>query len=194
MQTPQKRKWKNYTTAPVVTEWSPFPRLIGKGLSTDHACLWSSIAMSTWGHDDQVRTRCQILVHLTCTETRFQKCSQSGKNGSKHPMLSISMTHNVISCKNSKETLNKSKLVIKIISALRLRNHQKYHKTKLCTQSRFAKKKIYRYSIFLCYLMNPHEQTVQNMCERVIEGVKGQIRGGRSWSSFREKKLFLRCN
>ena len=59
-QTPQKGKWKNDTTALVVTEWSPFPRLIGKGLSTDHACLWSSIAMSTWGHEDQVRTRCQI--------------------------------------------------------------------------------------------------------------------------------------
>ena len=81
------------------------------------------------------------------------------------------MTHNVISCKNSKETLNKSKLLIEVISALRLRNHQKYHKTKLCTQSRFAKKIFYRYSIFLCYLMNPHVQTVQNICQRVIEGV-----------------------
>ena len=29
-------------------------------------------------------------VQLSCTETQFQKCSQSGKNGSKHPMLSIS--------------------------------------------------------------------------------------------------------
>ena len=46
---------------------------------------------------------------LSCTETRFQKCSQSGKNGSKHPMLYISMAHNVISCKKSKKTLKKSK-------------------------------------------------------------------------------------
>ena len=27
-------------------------------------------------------------AQLRPTETRFQKCSQSGKNGSKHPMLS----------------------------------------------------------------------------------------------------------
>ena len=44
-------------------------------------------------------------AQLSSTETRFQKCSQSGKNGSKHPMLSISMAYNVISCKKLKETL-----------------------------------------------------------------------------------------
>merc|ERR1711936_862108 len=33
-------------------------------------------------------------AQLRPTETRFQKCSQSGKNGSKHPMLSISMAYN----------------------------------------------------------------------------------------------------
>ena len=44
-------------------------------------------------------------ARLSYTETRFQKCSQIGKNGSKFPMLSISMAHNVISCKKSKETL-----------------------------------------------------------------------------------------
>ena len=38
-------------------------------------------------------------VQLVLTETRIQKYSQSGKNGSKHPMLSISMAYNVISCK-----------------------------------------------------------------------------------------------
>ena len=37
-------------------------------------------------------------AQLSCTETRFQKCSQNGKNGSEHPMLSISMAYNVISC------------------------------------------------------------------------------------------------
>ena len=47
-------------------------------------CLW-------WG----VRSD----VQLSCTETRLQKCSQSGKNGSKHPILAISMAYNVISCK-----------------------------------------------------------------------------------------------
>ena len=44
-------------------------------------------------------------AQLSCTETRFQKCSQSGKNGYKHPMLSISLAYNVNSCKKSKETL-----------------------------------------------------------------------------------------
>ena len=52
-------------------------------------------------------------VQLSCTETRFQKCSQSAKNGSKHPMLSISMAYNVSSCKKKmKETLKKSKSLI----------------------------------------------------------------------------------
>ena len=36
-------------------------------------------------------------------DTRFQKCSQSGKNGSKNPMISISMAYNVISCQKVAE-------------------------------------------------------------------------------------------
>ena len=36
-------------------------------------------------------------AQLSCTETWFQKCSQNGKNSSKHPMLSLSMVYNVIS-------------------------------------------------------------------------------------------------
>ena len=48
-------------------------------------------------------------VQLSCTETRFQKCFQVGKNGSKDPILSISMAYNVITCKKSKETLKISK-------------------------------------------------------------------------------------
>ena len=52
-------------------------------------------------------------AQLSSTETRYQKCSQSGKNGSKHPMLSISMAYNVISSKKkTKETLKKSKSLI----------------------------------------------------------------------------------
>ena len=48
---------------------------------------------------------------LSCTETWFQKWSQNGKNGSKHPMLSICMAYNVILCKKkSKETLRKIKV------------------------------------------------------------------------------------
>ena len=49
-------------------------------------------------------------AQLNSTETRFQKCSQSGNNGSKHPILSISVAYNVISCKKSKETLKKIKI------------------------------------------------------------------------------------
>ena len=47
-------------------------------------------------------------AQLSSTETRFQKCSQSGKNGSKHPMLSISMAFNVISCKKSRKKHSKT--------------------------------------------------------------------------------------
>ena len=49
-------------------------------------------------------------VQLSCTETRFQKCSQSGKNGSKHPMLSISMAYNMISCKKVERNTQKIKI------------------------------------------------------------------------------------
>ena len=41
---------------------------------------------------------------------RFQKCSQSGKNGSNHPMLSISMAFNVISCKKVERNTQKLKI------------------------------------------------------------------------------------
>ena len=34
----------------------------------------------------RLRRGVRFGVQLSCTETRFQKCSQSGKNGSKHPM------------------------------------------------------------------------------------------------------------
>ena len=49
-------------------------------------------------------------AQLRSTETRFQKCSQSGKNGSKHPMLSISMAYNVISCKKVERNTQKLKI------------------------------------------------------------------------------------
>ena len=47
---------------------------------------------------------------LSCSEIRFQKCSQSGKKGSKHPMLSISMAFNVISCKKVERNTQKLKI------------------------------------------------------------------------------------
>ena len=49
-------------------------------------------------------------VQLSCTGTLFQKCSQSGKNGSKHPMLPISMAYNVISCKKVERNTQKLKI------------------------------------------------------------------------------------
>ena len=49
-------------------------------------------------------------AQLSCTENRFQKCSQSGKNGSKHPMLSISMGNNVISCKKTRKKHSKNQI------------------------------------------------------------------------------------
>ena len=58
-------------------------------------------------------TRSQIWIQLSCTETRFQKCSHRGKNGSEHPMLSIYMAYNVISCKqiqrNTQKNQNRSR-------------------------------------------------------------------------------------
>ena len=68
--------------------------------------VWSlptnSLTISLWRG---VRSDAQ----LSSTETRFQKCSQSGKNGSKHPMLSISMAYNVISCKKVERNTQKLK-------------------------------------------------------------------------------------
>ena len=49
-------------------------------------------------------------AQLSCTEPRFQKYSQSGKNGSKHPMLSISIAYNVISCKKIERNTQKIKI------------------------------------------------------------------------------------
>ena len=57
-----------------------------------------------------VRRGVRSDAQLSPTETRFQKCSQSGKNGSKHPMLSISMAFNVISCKKVERNTQKLKI------------------------------------------------------------------------------------
>ena len=57
-------------------------------------------------------------AQLSSTETRFQKCSQSGKNGSKHPMLSTSMADNVISYKKIKRNTQKNKNAVEWFSFL----------------------------------------------------------------------------
>ena len=57
-----------------------------------------------------VRRSVRSDAQLSCTETRFQKFSQSGKNGSKHPMSSLSMAYNVISCKKVERNTQKLKI------------------------------------------------------------------------------------
>ena len=78
-------------------------------------------------------------VQLSCTETRFQNCSLSGKNGSKHPMLSISKAHNVISCKQNpkKHSKNQNRRFYYVNLAPELRNDEKLPKKRI-TQSRFT--------------------------------------------------------
>ena len=58
---------------------------------------------------NSVRRGVRSDAQLSSTETRFQKCSQSGKNGSKHPMLSTSMADNVISYTKIKRNTKKNK-------------------------------------------------------------------------------------
>ena len=73
-------------------------------------------------------TRCQIWGTIELHRTLFQKCSHSGINGSKHPMLSISMAYDVISCKK----IQRKKCWLSYInSAPGLRNYQKYPKKTL---------------------------------------------------------------
>ena len=64
--------------------------------------------------------RSGVQLSCTLTETQFQKCSQGGKNGSKPPILSISMAYNVIS-----HSKNRNRLFYYANSAPELRNHQK---------------------------------------------------------------------
>ena len=56
-----------------------------------------------------VRRSVRSTLHFSPKNLQMSKCSQSGKNGSKHPMLFISTAYNVISYKKSKEALKKSK-------------------------------------------------------------------------------------
>ena len=88
-------------------------------------------------------------AQLSCTETRFQKCSQSGKNGSKHPMLSISMADNVISYKKNqkKRSKNQNRWFYNVNSVPKLRNDQKSQK-KNGLFNRNLLNFLYKYGIF----------------------------------------------
>merc|ERR1711884_498639 len=114
-------------------------------------------------------------AQLSSTETRFQKCSQSGKNGSKHPMLSISMAYNVISCKKSKETVKKSKsLILQCKFGSRAEKLPKIAKKtdhSIAIYSIFCIGMVY----FGCLQVNPHIQAVQNMCEGKEIGINNSM-------------------
>ena len=62
------------------------------------------------GIEEYIRRGVRSGVQLSCTETRYQKWPQSGKNGSKHIMLSISITYNVISSKKIQRNTQKIKI------------------------------------------------------------------------------------
>ena len=82
-----------------------------KGLNVQNFCKMAVDIFYNffWGYDI-LRRGVRSDAQLSSTETRFQKCSQSGKNGSKHPMLSISMAFNVISCKKVERNTQKLKI------------------------------------------------------------------------------------
>ena len=78
-------------------------------ISQDHSSQFTNLEHITIS-ESQLRRGVRSDAQLRPTETRFQKCSQSGKNGSKHPMLSISMAFNVISCKKVERNTQKLKI------------------------------------------------------------------------------------
>ena len=114
-------------------------------------------------------------AQLSCTDTWFQKCSQSRKNGSKHPMLSISMACNVISCKKSEETLKKSKSPI--LQCKFASRAQKWPKNAKKTDHSIAIYSIFCIGMvyFGCLQVNPHIQAVQNMCEEKEIGINNSM-------------------
>ena len=110
--------------------------------------LVSNIICSSCSKRSQYNARCRVNLlrrsvrsdaQLSCTETRFQKCSQSGKKGSKHKMLLISMACNVSSCKKNpkKHSKNQIRWFYYVNSAPELRNDRKSPKKRI-TKSRFT--------------------------------------------------------
>ena len=87
------------TVKETYTEWCfscpPTPCLVHPNAAFPWNSLWRGVRSD---------------IQLSCTETRFQKCSQSGTNGYKHPMSSISMTDTVISCKKIKRNTQNIKI------------------------------------------------------------------------------------
>ena len=77
----------------------------------DRICILILVdALTVWSKS--IRRSVRSTLHISPKNLRIQKWSQSGKNGSKHPMLSVSVADNVISYKKSKETLKKPKSLL----------------------------------------------------------------------------------
>ena len=88
---------------------SPYNHIVTwKHICMPHLFREEIVTSSSTGRT--IRRGVRSGVQLSCTETRFQKCTQSGKNGFKHPMLSISMAFNVISCKKVERNTQKLKI------------------------------------------------------------------------------------
>ena len=133
-------------------------RLLNKVLFKESICIYTA----------QIRRGARSDAQLMPTETRFQKCSQSGKNGSKHPILSISMAYNVISCKkNRKKHSNNQNRWFYYICKFGSRA-QKWRKIAKKTDHSIAIYSIFCIGMvyFGCLQVNPHIQAVQNMCSK----------------------------
>ena len=82
-------------------------RYISRKLRSNFEWCWSN-KFKPWVND--VWRGVRSTLHFSPKNLRIQKWSHSGKNGSKHPMLSISMADNVISYKKIKRDAQKNKI------------------------------------------------------------------------------------
>ena len=106
VQSPWLRQPGQWQTQAWLRSGSRFLWLVEKGIGVFLSKIgkrWKSQFGTVHQLKRSLRRGVRSDVQSNCTDTRLQKCSQSGKNGSRHPMLSISMAYNVISWKNSKK-------------------------------------------------------------------------------------------
>ena len=106
-------------------------------------------------------------VQLSCTDTRFQKCLQSGKSDSKHPMLTISIWLAMwFKAKNQpKHSKNQNCWLCYIIWASDLRNQQKSLHKKRITQSRFI-----QFFVFVWHILHAIWRILMSRRFRVCVG------------------------
>ena len=118
--------------SPLHTCW--FRSMISRFVAnSEKCCKYSFLGGPPWLLRFYIERGVRSDAQLSCTDTRFQKCSQSGKNGSKHPMLSISMAYNAISCKKNRKKHSKNQIrwFYYVNSAPELRNDQKTPKKRI---------------------------------------------------------------